>query len=83
MRNSSSIEETLKSLFREAEVYILQAAGDCTHRFGPPNYLDKSSNKNCKNIMRFTTFWHRAMFCRAKKKLERGVKVKLDLTYSN
>ena len=43
MRNSSSTEETLKSLFREAKVYILQAAGDCTHRFGPPNYLDKSS----------------------------------------
>ena len=33
-------------------------------------------------IVRFTTFRHRTLFCRAKKKLKNGFKVNLDLTKS-
>ena len=46
-------------------------------------YLEASSNNYCKSIIiRFTTFRHRTMFYRAKNKLKRGVRIKLDLTKS-
>ena len=46
-------------------------------------YLDAFSNNYCKSIIiRFTTFRHRTMFYRAKNKLKRGVRIKLDLTKS-
>ena len=46
-------------------------------------YQDASSNNYCKCIIiRFTTFRHRTMFYRAKNKLKRGMKIKLDLTKS-
>ena len=61
---------------------IPKAVEHGAHRIGP-NYLDKILNKTCKRIIaRFTTFQHRAMFYRTKKKLKERVKVKLDLTKS-
>ena len=46
-----------------------------------PSYTNKNLNVECKSvIVRFTTFGHRTMVYRAKKKMKQGVRVKLDLT---
>ena len=72
----------MKSLFKEAKVDIPESAIDRAHRIGS-RYLDASSNNYYKSIIiRFTTFRHRTMFYRAKNKLKRGVRIKLDLTKS-
>ena len=55
---------------------------DRAHRIGP-SYTDKDSNVECKSvIVSFTTFRHRTMVYRARKKRKPGVRVKLDLTKS-
>ena len=73
----------MKSLLKEAKVDIPESVIDRTHRIGS-RYSDASSNNYCKSIIiRFTTFRHRTMFYRAKNKLKRGVRIKLDLTKSN
>ena len=66
----------------EAGVDIPNEVVDRTHRIGP-SYADKNSNVECKSvIVCFTTFRHRSMVYRAKKKMKPGVRVKLDLTKS-
>ena len=72
----------MKSLFKEAKVDIPESVIDRAHRIGS-RYLGASSNNYCKSIIiRSTTFRHRSMFYRAKNKLKRGVRIKLDLTKS-
>ena len=67
-------------LFKEAKVDILESVIDRVYRIGY-RYLDAASNNYCKSIIiRFITFCHRTMFYRAKNKLKRGVRIKLDLT---
>ena len=62
----------------EAGVEIPNEVVDRSHRTGP-SYTDKDSNIECKSvIVRFTTFRHRTMVYRAKKKMKPGVRVKLD-----
>ena len=69
-------------LFKEAKVDILESVIDRVYRIGY-RYLDAASNNYCKSIIiRFITFRHRTMFYRAKNKLKRGVRIKLDLTKS-
>ena len=82
--NESSDDEldSVKSLFKEAKVDIPESIIDRAYRIGS-RYLDASSNNYCKSIIiRFTTFRHRTMFYRAKNKLKKGVRIKLDLTKS-
>ena len=44
-------------------------------------YNDKGTNKNCKSIIvRFSTFRHRTMVYRLKKKMIKNVRMKVDLT---
>ena len=72
----------MKSLFKEAKIDIRQSVIDRAHRIGS-RYLDASSNNYCKSIIiRFITFRYRTMFYRAKNKLKRGLRIKLDLTKS-
>ena len=64
------------------KVDIPESVIDRAHRIGS-RYLGASSKNYCKSIIiRFTTFRHKTMFYRAKNKLKRGVRVKLDLTKS-
>ena len=64
------------------KVDIPESVIDRAHRIGS-RYLDASSNNCYKSIIvYFTTFRHRTMFYRAKNKLKRGVRIKLDLTKS-
>ena len=80
--SSDDVLDSVKSLFKEAKVDIPESIIDCAHGIGS-RYQDASSNNYCKSIIiRFTTFPHRTMFYRAKNKLKRGVKIKLDLTKS-
>ena len=80
--SSDDVLDSVKSLFKEAKVDIPESIIDRAHRIGS-RYQDASSNNYCKSIIiRFTTFCHRTMFYRAKNKLKRGVKIKLDLTKS-
>ena len=73
-KSSDDVLDSVKSLFKEAI--------DRAHSIGS-RYLDASSNNYCKSIIiRFITFRHRTMFYRAKIKLKRGVRIKLDLTKS-
>ena len=69
-------------MWKEAGVDIPNEVVDRAHRNGP-SYNDKSSNVECKSVvMHFTTFRHRTMVYRAKKKMKQGVRVKLNLTKS-
>ena len=73
---------SVKSLFKEAKVDISESVIDRAHRIGS-RYLDASSNSYCKSIIiRFTTLRHKTMFYRAKNKLKRAVRIKVDLTKS-
>ena len=84
-QNSVSQNDVLdpaNSLFKKAKVDILESVIDQVYRIGY-KYLDAASNNYCKSIIiRFITFRHRTMFYRAKNKLKRGVRIKLDLTKS-
>ena len=54
---------------------------DRAHRIGK-SYNDRSSNKMCKSIIvRFTTFRHRTLFYRSRKKID-NIRIHLDLTKS-
>ena len=80
--SSDDVLDSVKSLFKEAKVDIPESVIDRAHRIGS-RYLDASSNNCYKSIIvYFTTFRHRTMFYRAKNKLKRGVRIKLDLTKS-
>ena len=80
--SSDDVLDSVKSLFKEAKEDIPESVIDRAHRIGS-RYQDASSNNYCKSIIiRFITFRHRTMFYRAKNKLKRGVKIKLDLTKS-
>ena len=69
-------------MWTEAGVDIPNEVVDRAHRIGP-SYTDQNQNVECNSvIVRFTTFQHRAMVYRAKKKMKPGVRVKLDLTKS-
>ena len=80
--SSDDALDSVKSLFKETNVDIPELVIYRAHRFGS-RYLDASSNNYCKSmIIRFTTFLYRNMLYRAKNKLKRGVKIKLDLSKS-
>ena len=73
---------SVKSLFKEAKVDISESVIDRAHRIGS-RYLDASSNSYRKSIIIcFTTLRHRTMFYRAKNKLKRAVRIKVDMTKS-
>ena len=69
-------------MWLEAGVEIPNEVVDRTHIIGSW-YTDKNLNVECKSvIVRFTTFRHRTMVYRAKKKIKPGVRAKFDLTKS-
>ena len=69
-------------MWSEAGVEIPIEVADRANRTGP-SYTDENSNVECKSvIVRFTTFRHRIMVYRAKKKMKPGLRVKLDLMES-
>ena len=80
--SQNDVLDPVNSLFKEAKVDILESVIDQVYRIGC-RYLDAASNNYCKSIIiHFITFCHRTMFYRAKNKLKRGVRIKVDLTKS-
>ena len=79
---SDMVLDKVTKIWKEAGVEIPNEVVDRAHRIGQ-SYNDKISNTECKSvIVRFTTFRHRTMVYRAKKKMKCGIRVKLDLTKS-
>ena len=77
---SNDVLQNVKSIIEESSSEIPHAAINRAHKIGK-TYTDKKSRVKCKSIIvRFTTFWHRAMFYDSRKNLKRNVKVRLDLT---
>ena len=61
---SDSVLDSVKSLFKEGKVDIPESVIGCAHGTEFRD-LDASSNNYYESIIiRFTTFRHRAMFCR-------------------
>ena len=80
--SSDDVLEFTKSLFKEVKIAVPDNVLDRTNRIGPSN-TERITNKKCKNIIaRFTTFRHRTLFYRERKKLKSGFKMKLNLTKS-
>ena len=63
-----------KLITEEAELDIPEAVTDRAHCIGP------RKNKKQAAIVKFSTFRHRTLFYRARKKLKNGVKLHIDLT---
>ena len=67
-KSSDGVLEFTKSLFKEGKVAVPGNVLDRAHRNGP-SYTDRITNKKLKTIIvRFTTFRHRTLFYRARKK---------------
>ena len=81
-KSSDGVLDSVKSLFKEDKVDIPETVNGHAQRTRS-RCLGASTNNYCKSIiMLFTTFRHRTMFCRAKNKLKRSVRIKFDLTKS-
>ena len=66
----------VSEMWLEAGAEIPNEVLDMAHRIGP-SYTDQNSNVECKSvILHFTTFPHRTMVYRVKKKMKPGVRVK-------
>ena len=77
---SEDVLQKIKSLCNKAEVDIPDMAFDRAHRIGK-TYKEKGTDRKCKSIIvRFTTFRHRTMLYRSKRKMSKNVRIKLDLT---
>ena len=70
--SSENVLHKVTEMWTEAGIDIPNESVDRALRIGP-SYTDKKSNVECKSvIVRFTTFRHRAMVYRAKKKMKPG-----------
>ena len=80
--DSDAVLLKVKDLVKEAEVNIPDSCLDRAHRIGKP-YFDKDRTKHQSIIVRFSTFRHRTLLYRGRKKIKNNVKIKLDLTKNN
>ena len=77
---SNNVLDIVKEKMAEAEVDIPDNVLDRAHRIGRP-YQEKDGTAMFQSIMvRFTTFRHRTLFFKNRKKLQGTVRIKLDLT---
>ena len=67
-------------MFDESELDILDSVIDWAHRIGS-EYSDYKTKRKCKVIfVIFTTFRHKTLVYRARKKIRSNVKIRLNLT---
>ena len=79
---SNAMLDKVAKMWMEAGVHIFNEVVDRDHRIGP-SYIDKNTNAQCKTvIVLFTTFRHRTMVYRPKKKMKSGMRKKLDIMKS-
>ena len=71
--SSDDVLEFTKSLFKEGKVAVPDNMLDRAHRT-VPSYMERITSKICKSIIvRFTTFRHRTLFSRARKKFQKWI----------
>ena len=68
------LKKVKKLINEEGKVEIPEETVDRAHRIGP------KKNKNQAIIVKFSTFRHRTLFYRARKKLKNGINLHIDLT---
>ena len=77
---SADVFKVVTEKIRESGVKVPDATIDRAHRIGKV-FQDRVTKKDVQSIIvRFTTFRHRTLFYKARKKLKKNVRVKLDLT---
>ena len=75
---SDDVLKKVKEVIEESEADIKEMHLDRAHRVGKP-FVDEDGMRKQQIIVKFTTWHHRTLFYRARKKLETA-KVFLDLT---
>ena len=71
--SGDDVLEFAKSLFKEAKVAVPDNVLDRAHRIGP-SYMDRITSEKWKSIIvRFTTFRHRTLFYRTRKKFKKRI----------
>ena len=77
--SSEEVLRSVKSLIEKSGEVIPDSTLDRAHRIGPV-YTNKEKGKCQSIIVRFSTFRHRTLFYRARRKIKTGEKIRLDLT---
>ena len=75
---SNQVFAKVKSVIEESEADVSEAYLDRAHRVGKP-FVDHDGTRKQQIIVKFSTWYHRTLFYRARKKLS-SAKVYLDLT---
>ena len=77
---SEEVLEKVINIVKESEAEIPESVLDRTHRIGP-TYIGNDTGKKMQSIIvRFTTFRHRTLFYKNRKKIKSGARIRLDLT---
>ena len=77
---SEEVLEKVIHIVKEAEAEIPESVFDRAHCIGPI-YTDNDAGKKMQSItVRFTTFRHRTLFYKNRKKIKLGARIRLDLT---
>ena len=76
--SSEEVLKSVKSLIEKSGEVIPDSTLDRAHRIGPV-YTNKEKGKCQSIIVRFSTFRHRTLFYRARRKIKTGEKIRLDL----
>ena len=78
--SANEVLDIVRKKVNECEIDIPDIAFDRAHRIGP-KYDDRKTKIKMQSILvKFTTFRHRTLFYRSRKKLSNNVKIRLDLT---
>lgn len=78
--SSEKVFEKVEELIKESKCPIPSDVIDRAHRIGPV-LIDRDSGRETKSIIvRFTTFRHRTMLYKSRKKIASKARVRLDLT---
>ena len=80
--DSDVVLSKVKELIVESGIEVPDACLDRAHRIGKP-YFDSKDKKYQSIIVKFSTFRHRTLLYKNRKKIKSGARVKLDLTRKN
>ena len=72
--------EKVINIVKESEAEIPESVLDRAHRIGPTYTGNDTGKKMQSIIVRFTTFRHKTLFYKNRKKIKSGARIRLDLT---
>ena len=79
-KKSQEVLGKVINLIKESEAEIPESVLDRAHRIGPTYTGNDTGKKMQSIIVRFTTFRHRTLFYKNRKKIKSGARIRLDLT---